>query len=178
MRVGGGDHQIGDARLFRQHFPDVHYHRMEHTDHINSRQRETGVAVIQHHCPRPQIVMYTLGGDFVSKTGNPVCIELPVSVQVLISIPLLRFVTCVIIHIVPRLHILRSNRHRSKAGTHDPGFLIFDFQIETISRVAVTHIVVTVDAQCDNQNQERDPYNLYYLHLRCLSFLCNSNRGR
>jgi hypothetical protein len=178
MGMGGGDHQIGYAGIFRYHLPDIDHCGMKHTDQIQGDQCEAGGAVVQDHRPGPDIVMYPLCRNPVSKTCNPIGIEFPVAVQVLVAIPLVGFETGIPIQIIPRLHILRCDRHGGKAGTQHPGMTVFHPQIETIAAMTVTQVAVT---ESKNQDQKSQQQGSGYLDdfFHCFSrFLCNSSKGR
>jgi hypothetical protein len=97
---------------------------------------KAGIAIIQHHCPRPQVVMAHPVQQPGYRTGDPVGIEFPVSPSDPHRYLLSSAHNGITIHIVPRFHILiRRDRNRSKAGTHDSRLLTFDFQVDTISRM-------------------------------------------
>ncbi len=116
MRVCRSNKNVSHPCIIRDSFPDINHIIIHETYCIKHNNSQPCPAVINHHCPGPQIIVNTIGRTFVSKACYPHGIKYSVPIAISKSISLRRIILCIPVYIVPPVGNHRCDRLSGKAS--------------------------------------------------------------
>ncbi len=71
MVVGGADDRVIDLEMRSQPLTDGDHIVMEKPDGVEGHDSKAGIAIVDHACDRPKVVMDGGGGPFLAKARQP-----------------------------------------------------------------------------------------------------------